>query len=135
MPSPRVVLDTNVIVSAHLKEDGIERLIVNLALSGHLNLYVSAEILEEYEDVLLRPKFKLPKGLVTESLALIHAKARMARPTVRVEAATDADDNKFLECAEAANAAFLVTGNLKHFPMEWKGTIVLNARRLIDEIL
>ncbi len=135
MPNPKVVFDTNVIVSAYLKEDGIERLVLNLALAGHLKLYVSPEILDEYEDVLLRPKLKLSRALVVESLALIRAKARMVRPTVRVQAATDPDDNKFLECAEAANAAFLVTGNLRHFPKEWNGTRVLNARRMIDELL
>ncbi len=74
MPNPKVVLDTNVVVSAYLKEDGIERLILNLAFSGRLKLYLSADVFTEYRDVLLRPKLKLSQSLVMESLELIRGR-------------------------------------------------------------
>jgi len=135
MPSSRVVLDTNVVVSAYLKKDGIERLILNLALSWHLKLLLSADVFAEYKDVLLRPKLKLPQRLVLDSLALIRSNAHVVRPTRPVRAASDHDDDKFLECAEAAKADFLITGNLRHFPKEWKGTRVLNARQMIAELV
>ena len=48
-------------------------------------------------------------------------------------AATDASDNRFLECAAAAAAAILVTGNLKHFPPQWGATRVMNARQFLEE--
>lgn len=135
MTSFKVVFDTNVVVSAHLKEDGIERLILNLALAGHLKLFLSAEIFAEYSDVLTRAKFKLTPSLVEESLELIRSSARMVKPAVAVDAASDPDDNKFLECAEAAKADFVVSGNLRHFPKEWKGTKIINAREIIGELL
>ena len=135
MPSLKVVLDTNVIVSAHLKEDGIERMILTLARAGHIRLFLSNAIFAEYQEVLLRPKFKLTASLVAESLDLIRSKARMVRPTTRVQAASDPDDNKFLECAEAAKADYLVTGNLRHFPKEWKGTQIVNSRQMIEVLV
>jgi len=41
-------------------------------------------------------------------------------------------DNRFYECADAAQAAFLVTGNLKHFKKDYQATRIVNARRLLD---
>lgn len=54
MPRPSAVLDTNVVVSAHLKEDGFERFVLDLALAHKLQLFVSDEILEEYRNVLVQ---------------------------------------------------------------------------------
>src|ERR1035438_1282790 len=51
-----------------------------------------------------------------------------------IAAARDPDDDIFLECAQAAQANYLVTGNLKHFPTSWSGTRVVTARRLLDVI-
>jgi predicted nucleic acid-binding protein len=49
-------------------------------------------------------------------------------------ACAEPDDNIFLECAPAAQAGYLATGNLKHFPAMWKGTEVVTPRRLLDLI-
>jgi uncharacterized protein len=49
-----------------------------------------------------------------------------------VRACSDPDDDIFLECAEAAGAAFLVTGNLKHFPTEWRQTRIVTAAALLE---
>ncbi len=131
MHPPKVVLDTNVLVSAHLNPDGLERLVLNAALSGRLRLCVSAEILEEYEEALRRPKFDIHPALVDEALRVIRMRAKTVASGVRVTVAADPDDNKFLECAEAASADYLVTGNRRHFPAQWKRTAVVNARTLI----
>ena len=134
MPHPSVVLDTNIIVSAHLKEEGFERFVLDLALAHKLQLFLSAEILEEYEDVLVRPAFKLDSERVAASLRLIERAAVRVRPEKKVKAASDPDDNKFLECAAEAKAGYLVTGNKKHFPKQWRQTRIVNARELLQEI-
>ena len=54
------------------------------------------------------------------------------KPTVRVEECSDPDDNIFLECAQAASADYLVTGNRRHFPARWKKTLVIGAREAIE---
>jgi len=51
-----------------------------------------------------------------------------------VSESTHDADNRFLECAEAAGADFLVTGNKRHFPKRWKKTQVVNARELMGMI-
>ena len=131
MPRPSVVLDTNVVVSAHLNPNGYERFVLDLGLARKVRLCVSAAILEEYEGVLRRAKFGIEPDLVDASMALIRQAARTVRPRRQVSGARDPDDNKFLECAESAKASYLVTGNKRHFPARWGVTAVVNARELI----
>lgn len=135
MPKPSVVLDTNVVVSAHLSSSGFERFILDLALNSKIQLIVSPEILEEYTKVLGRKKFSIAPTLLAESLSLILKKSRLVTPTHPVTAASDPDDNKFLECVEEAVADYLVTGNKRHFPKRWKTTLVVNAREFLEDLI
>jgi putative PIN family toxin of toxin-antitoxin system len=132
MRTIRVVLDTNVVVSAHLNPDGYERSVLDLALSGKLRIFVSEAILTEYESVLRRPKFRLKPLDVSRSLRLLQAAARVVAPYGQLNAARDPGDNRFLECAEAAKADYLVTGNKRHFPKQWRQTLIVNARELLE---
>jgi putative PIN family toxin of toxin-antitoxin system len=134
MNSIRVVLDTNVVISAYLNDAGFERYVLDLVLAGKLELVVSKEILEEYEAVLCRPKFGFSRKMVARSLRMLRSKARIVRPRKKLSAARDPDDNRFLECAHAARAHFLVTGNSRHFPKAWRQTLVLTARELVEWI-
>jgi predicted nucleic acid-binding protein len=52
-------------------------------------------------------------------------------PSRRLEVSGDPDDNPFLECADAARADYLVTGNLRHFPRFWKKTKIITPREFI----
>ena len=134
MPRPGVVLDTNVIVSAHLKEEGLERFVLDLALARKLQLFLSDEILEEYAGVLARAAFKLSPAKVAASLRLLEKAATMIYPQKKITAAKDPDDNKFLECSAEAQADYLVTGNKKHYPQQWQRARIVNARELLQEI-
>jgi putative PIN family toxin of toxin-antitoxin system len=128
MPKLGLVLDTNVVVSAHLRSFGFERFAFDLALSSKVRFYVSADIFQEYREVLMRPKFRFPPRMLVESFRLIEDSSVRIRPAVAVYAAADPDDNKFLECAEAAGADYLITGNKRHFPDRWKSTSIVSAR-------
>jgi uncharacterized protein len=128
----RVVLDTNVVVSAHLNSEGYERSVLDLALSGKLRMFVSEAILGEYASVLRRPKFRLKPRSVSHSLLLLRAAARVVAPYGQINVARDPGDNHFLECAEAAKADYLVTGNKRHFPKQWRQTLMVNARELLE---
>lgn len=128
----RVVLDTNVLISAHLNGEGYERHALDLALAGKLQLAVSEAILDEYAGVLSRPKFAIMPRQVARSLRLIRASARIVHPRNELAVTRDPADNRFLECAEAARADFLVTGNKRHFPKSWRQTLVVNARELAE---
>ncbi|MDR0445884.1 MAG: putative toxin-antitoxin system toxin component, PIN family, partial [Oscillospiraceae bacterium] len=77
----------------------------------------SAEILAEYEDVLYRPRLNLPAADVGIVLNIILQYGKMMQPTVSVNAMPDEDDRVFFDTAKCAEA-YLVTGNIKHFPNE-----------------
>lgn len=127
----RLVIDTNIVVSAALKPDGLQRTVMVLALTKPARWYVSEAILAEYRDVLARPELKIRKGLRLQLLQLIKNRTHAVRPTRALHVTPDVDDNKFLECADAARADYLVTGNQRHFPTFWKRTKVITARELV----
>jgi putative PIN family toxin of toxin-antitoxin system len=77
----RVVLDTNVIVSAHLNEEGLEASLLTLALAGKIELCVSEAILAEYEGVLRRKKFSLSPRRITHSLSRIRKASLLVQPS------------------------------------------------------
>jgi uncharacterized protein len=135
MSAIRVVLDTNVVVSAHLNSDGYERHVLDLALAGKLQLAVSEIILAEYEGVLRRAKLGLTARQVGRSMRLIRAAARIVTSRRELNITRDAADNRFLECAEAAKAHYLVTGNKRHFPKQWRQVMVVNARELLERVV
>jgi putative PIN family toxin of toxin-antitoxin system len=128
----RVVLDTNVLLSACWTPTGLEAKIVTLALSGTVTACVSPMVLGEYRDVLLRPKFAGFRGLAIQTLTEFERTALLVNPTEAVKVSTDDDDNRFLECAVAAKAEFLVTGNLRHYPDSFGPTRIVNGRGFFE---
>jgi putative PIN family toxin of toxin-antitoxin system len=113
----RVVYDTNVLVSAALKPGSIPAALVSLALAQRVHLCVSPPILAAYKEVLHRPKFGFAAPSIDALLADLTRTALLIHPTIPLTVALDEADNRFLECALEARAAFLVTGNLRHFPV------------------
>lgn len=127
----RLVLDTNVVVSAALKPDGLQRTVLLLALTRPARFYVSTPILAEYQEVLARPELRIRKNLRQQLMDLIRKKAHLIKPLRRIHATKDPDDNMFLECSDTARADYLVTGNQRHFPAFWKKTKIINSREFI----
>lgn len=115
----RVVLDTNVIISALLKGGGAPALILSLVLDDYIQLCMTQEIFTEYTGVLSRNKFQnLDQASVRKALLYIKRKAFWVSPSTRISIIKiDPEDNKFLECTLEAKAHYLITGNRKHFPM------------------
>jgi putative PIN family toxin of toxin-antitoxin system len=130
----KVVLDTNVLVSAHLKEQGLEADVLRLALAEAIALYVTQQIMDEYEFVLRRPKFSLQSIHLEMSISRIRAVSIAVTPKSTVTISPDETDNRFLECAEESHADYLVTGNKRHFPKRWKTTAIVNARQFLETI-
>ena len=128
----RLVLDTNVLVSAALKPEGLERTVFLISITKPARLYVSSAILQEYREVLARPELKIRRGLRQQMLQLIRNRSQVLTPALRIRMARDPDDDKFLECADAARADYLVTGNRRHFPKFWKQTKIITAREFVE---
>ena len=130
----RVVLDTNIIVSALLQPLGPPAQVFVLAIGGSIQLCISGGVYAEYEEVISRPRFRRSDDIIAGALHTIREKGFWVRPTEVIRACSDPDDDIFLECAHAAQADYLVSGNLKHFPTSWSGTRIVTARRLLDVI-
>ena len=128
----RVVLDTNIVVSAALRPYGLQRTVLLLALTKPARMYVSQEILAEYRIVLARPALKITKGRQQQLLQLVRNRAPVVHPRYKLEVTSDPEDNKFLECADAARADYLITGNQRHFPRFWKNTKVITSREFVS---
>ena len=131
MPGVSAVLDTNVVVSAHLKAKGQEALILELALSGSFTIIASPPLLEEYEGVLRRPRFGLDPKSITRSIQAIRKQARVVQPKHELRVTRDPDDNMVLECAVEGGAAYVVTGNTRDFPTRFQDVRVIPPRQFL----
>jgi predicted nucleic acid-binding protein len=111
-----VVLDTNVIVSAGLKLDSVTyRLVMDWVLAGQVQAVTCAAVIREYREVLWRPKFTrhgFPPDWIE---GLIEMSLQLRDPAPWPLKLPDSADSVFLSLAHSAGA-WLVTGNLKHFP-------------------
>ena len=130
----RLVIDTNVVVSAALKPEGLQRTVVLLAMSKPARWYVSNPILSEYATVLARPELKIRKSLRQQLLQLIKNHAHVVTPTRLGLVTSDPGDNMFIECADRARADYLVTGNQRHFPKFWKNTKIISSSEFLSVI-
>ena len=130
----RVVLDTNILFSAVFKSTGTEATLIRLIVDNQIIPCVSPAVLSEYSEVLARPILHHRAKEVEYILNLLTQIALLVVPTTSANAATDPDDNCFLECAEAAAADYLITGNKRHFPKAWKKTRIINTREFLDAL-
>jgi putative PIN family toxin of toxin-antitoxin system len=131
----RIVLDTNVLVSALLKPAGAECSMVERVGARTLTPCLSPAVLDEYLDVLRRPKFRFDPNYVRVFLDTLLELSLLVAPARALSVCPDPADDRFLECAEAADADYLVTGNKRHFPAQWLRTRVVNARELLASLL
>jgi len=128
----RLVLDTNIVVSAALKPLGLQRTVLLLAITKPARLYLSPPVFAEYRAVLSRPELRIRKGLRQQLLQLLENRAYFVAPSGSLQVTPDPDDNIFLEYADAARADYLITGNERHFPKFWKKTKIINSREFIS---
>lgn len=129
-----VALDTNVVVSALLGRASVPGSILEEALTGRLIPLLHEDILEEYNDVLLRPKFQFDGRDVDVALAGLIKRGIFIDAVPIEDYIPDPDDAVFYRVvmeARKAEDAYLVTGNLKHFPVK---TFVVTPKEMLDII-
>ena len=111
-----VVLDTNVIVSASINPVGPPaKIITGWVLDGTVQIVTSPRVVAEYREVVRRAKFHRYKFPPLWLESLIEESTQLPDSDLWPYACPDPKDSPFLELAHAAGA-WLVTGNLKHFP-------------------
>ena len=129
----RIVVDTNVLVSGLLSPHGPPGRIVDGLVAEELQTLFDDRILDEYRDVLRRPRFGFGLRDVDDLLDhLVSSGEHVSAPPLNVTL-PNIDDLPFLEVAAAGGADALVTGNLKHFPRRAQsGTNVLSPNAFLD---
>ena len=129
----RVVLDTNILISACWKPGGLEEQVIELGLAGGFSLAVSPALWAEYLEVLARPKFLKLKPRIDALVARLEPQVARIETHSKLTMASDPDDNIILECALDSGANYIITGNLKHYPLDWPVARIVNARQFFDQ--
>lgn len=128
------VIDTNVIVSSMLKADSIPGLIIQLIYENTITPLLNEEILEEYIEVLTRNKFNIPEEKIRKEISTIKEKSIFLERERCLEELIDKDDVVFFEIVMSARNtmdAYLITGNMKHYPIR---NYIVTPREMIDII-
>ena len=128
MNIPRVVLDTNVIVSALLSPLGNPAKIYRMFLTEMLVLIYCSDILEEYRDVLCRPQLRIPLEEVKVVFSVIEHYGERVEPLISTKVMIDESDRVFYDVAKTARA-YLITGNMRHYPRE---TFILTPKEFLE---
>jgi uncharacterized protein len=132
----RIVVDTNILVSAILRGRMPKIAIQSIVDRPDWKWLVSLEILAEYKDVLLRPKFKLSQEAIEEWWEIFDRVTQLIEVEVEVDFPRDRKDAKFLACALAGNADFLITGDRDFSEVETLGnTQIVSVSDFLDKIL
>ena len=130
----RVVFDSNVYVSAFATPDGVAGQALVAATEGRFQLALSEPILMEVLAVLSRKFARAPEQLARVALFMASA-AEMVKPVGRIHAPADDPDNRILECAAAANADVIVTGDRAMLALgTFEGIAILSLRQFIDRL-
>ena len=127
------VIDTNVLVSALLtsKSDTATVQILEAIMNGQIIPLYNEDIISEYEIVLNRPTFRFSEETVYYYINAIKEKGVLATRIESGEVFPDSDDAVFYEIALSVEDAYVVTGNLKHFP---KTPIVVTPAQMLEII-
>ena len=129
------VIDTNVLVSAMLKHHSVPGSIIDLAFEGPIIPVLNDAIEKEYREVLSRPKFHLPSDLIEDILSSFHQRGLYVDAEELDIELPDPKDRVFYEVVmeeRKEEDAYLVTGNIKHFPEK---PYVVTPRQMLNIIL
>lgn len=112
----KVVVDTNVVISSAVSIDGNPALIFEMLLLEKIINYITQEIIDEVKEVIKRPRIAKKLSLVEQEFIIKNFEnfSKKIKPIEKLDIIKDdPDDNKFLECAIAASAEYIISGD-KH---------------------
>jgi len=128
----RVVADTNVYVSAFVF-GGVSERVLRLAEQQYFLLYISDAITREIEEVLTEKFQYSPVALRLMKRKVSRITRRVRRVRVRIAASVDPDDDRVLECAVAAHAEFIVSGDRHLLDLHpYRNIVVVQPARFLE---
>lgn len=132
----RIVLDTNVLISALGWKGGNEYKIAQKCFNRQITLISAIETMEEFRKVALRPKFGFGVEEIDEFISALIEVCEIIEPKDKFNVVTqDPSDNKFLDAAVSGKADFIISGD-KHLLnlKEFKGIKILTPKEFLDYI-
>jgi len=129
------VIDTNVLVSAMLKWTSVPGSIIEFAFSGVIIPVLNERIVEEYREVLMRDKFHLTKEIVDDVIQALEDQGEYIDTDNMDYELPDLKDVVFYAIVmekRKEEDAYLVTGNIKHFPQV---PFVVTPKQMLDILL
>lgn len=132
----RIVLDTNCLLQVLPTRSPYHKIWTDI-LAGRICLCVNTEILNEYEEILSQKTTKDIAHNVVEAVARLHTTIFQESYFHFGLIKTDVDDNKFVDCAVAADAEYIVT-NDSHFnilkEIDWPKILILTIQEFASQI-
>ena len=114
----RIVIDTNVIVSALMNVNGTPAKLLSSVLNGNITILYDNRVLFEYTEVLSRKEFGFNAETVNDMIDYFKHEGEFINADFQKIKFSDETDKKFYEVYKSGKARYLITGNLKHFPKE-----------------
>lgn len=135
----KIVIDTNVLVSALIQRSYPNFIVQALLENNRLQICVSKELLDEYYEVLARPKFSRFSDFYFKAKLLlvdIEKSAFLYEPSLKLNLISDKDDNMILELADECLADYIITGNSTDFTFPtYKNTKIVSPKEFWEEII
>ena len=131
----RLVLDANIFISSFFR-GGNPRMVLERVIEGIDELFITKELLDEIEEVLGRPKFHADKEEIYFFMNSIEEIGNRIIPKMQIKnGSKDKTDNKYIECGMAANADYIISGDIHLLELREYGYIkIITAREYLEVI-
>jgi putative PIN family toxin of toxin-antitoxin system len=132
----KVTVDTNILISFFVYPAGIVREIIGLAINKKISICISADIIAEYSRV-LRIKFGWTENDIDANISLLKQMTQLVEPASTIKAVhADPTDDKVIECAVAAGAGAIISGD-KHLLglKKYKSIRIMKPAELLKELV
>lgn len=127
MRKPRIVFDTNILISIFVFPGGTLQEIFERIIRKDYILGISQEIIREFENV-LKKKFSLSADKITATTEFLRRNSMLVKPQSRLNIIKDESDNRILECAAAFHADYIISGDKHVLDLKkYKNIIILKA--------
>jgi putative PIN family toxin of toxin-antitoxin system len=129
----KIVIDANVIISSFFW-GGNPRLVLERVIAGTDELFITKEILDEIESVVVRPKFHADKEKITYFINSIEEIGNKIVPKRHIKnGSRDKKDNKYLECGITAEVDYIISGDIHLLELiEYENIKILTAKDYLD---
>ena len=131
----KIVVDTNVVISG-IFFGGNPRKIIEAIVSGAINAYATAEIVDEYMEIIDSMIARKQGKLSTSILSPIFSSLKVIEGKSHITVCRDPDDDKFIECAVDAKAIYIVSGDNDLLDIEeYDGIQIVTAKEFCEKYL